>query len=105
VPKKSWIRNVRAKVIARDGGACFWCGASPIEGTLDHVVPASRGGRFTLDNLVLACRPCNAAKADMMPDEWAQFMAENPEWWRQQPLPPWAVTRDFLASCGEAAAE
>lgn len=47
--------------------------------TNDHYVPASRGGSMTR----LACYHCNHLKGDMMPDEWAAFMAENPEWWRR----------------------
>lgn len=48
-----------------------------LEATRDHVVPKSRGG----DRTVWACRLCNAIKGDMLPDEWAAFMADYPRWW------------------------
>jgi 5-methylcytosine-specific restriction endonuclease McrA len=38
--------------------------------TCDHVVPVSRGGSSTLDNLVTACLACNLAKSTMTPKEW-----------------------------------
>lgn len=38
---------------------------------IDHVMPVSRGGSNTADNLQLLCRPCNRAKHAMHPDEWA----------------------------------
>jgi 5-methylcytosine-specific restriction endonuclease McrA len=38
--------------------------------TCDHVIPVSRGGSSTLDNLVTACLACNLAKSTMTPKEW-----------------------------------
>lgn len=37
---------------------------------LDHVYPASRGGRSDADNLTVACRPCNRSKGARTPEEW-----------------------------------
>lgn len=50
-----------AAIRAAWGEACAYCGAS---GALqkDCVQPLSRGGRYTLDNVVPACRSCNASK-------------------------------------------
>jgi hypothetical protein len=45
--------------------------------TKDHVVPKSKGGRET----IIACSKCNNAKGNMMPDEWAAFMARFPNFW------------------------
>jgi hypothetical protein len=45
--------------------------------TRDHVIPRSRGGR----EKVICCWKCNSLKGDMMPDEWAAYMAANPGWW------------------------
>ncbi len=55
---------------------CFWCG-KPIRrltdtATIDHVVPLSRGGRSSLDNLVPCCGPCNLMKADSELSEWLE---------------------------------
>ena len=60
-------RNValsRRGVFARDGHSCQYCGNRAE--TLDHVVPRSRGGLHTWDNVVAACRRCNVGKADRL---------------------------------------
>jgi 5-methylcytosine-specific restriction endonuclease McrA len=48
-------------IIERDGGACVWCGREPWRRdlTAEHLLPRSRGGRTTPENLAVACRPCN----------------------------------------------
>lgn len=47
---------------------CSYCGCELNWGTatLDHVVPRSKGGTDSMDNLVLACQPCNVRKADQL---------------------------------------
>lgn len=61
----------KAKVIKRDRCICAYCGerfdARVL--TVDHIVPASRGGRLSWMNTVAACRACNSRKADCTPDE------------------------------------
>lgn len=52
----------RRAVFARDGGRCVYCGAPAT--SIDHVVPRSRGGLHTWDNVVSACRRCNHIKGD-----------------------------------------
>lgn len=39
--------------------------------TLDHVTPLSRGGSDSIENLRWTCKPCNSAKYNKMPEEWA----------------------------------
>jgi len=53
-----WIRDA---VFARDGHQCLDCG-SVHDLTLDHIFPWSRGGRDTVANLRVLCRPCNSSK-------------------------------------------
>ena len=48
-----------------------------LQPTRDHVVPQSRGGR----SIIICCLQCNGIKADMLPDQWASYMAANPGWW------------------------
>jgi hypothetical protein len=48
--------------------------------TRDHIVPLGRGGKNELANRAWACSGCNQAKGDMMPDEWAAWMAAHPDW-------------------------
>jgi 5-methylcytosine-specific restriction endonuclease McrA len=55
-----------ARLIARDGDACWYCGCSFVPGkrlrTIDHAMPLSLGGTNGLANLRLACARCNALK-------------------------------------------
>jgi 5-methylcytosine-specific restriction endonuclease McrA len=55
-------------LFARDGNVCLYCAHeySDRELTRDHVVPKSRGGRDTWDNVVAACRRCNHRKGDRL---------------------------------------
>ena len=68
-PRQVW-RLLRQAVFERDGRVCVYCGKSIGTLTCDHVVPVSRGGSSTLDNLVTACLACNVAKATRTPEEW-----------------------------------
>ena len=43
---------------------CAYCGATTESFQRDCVLPISRGGRYTLDNIVPACRSCNASKCN-----------------------------------------
>ena len=55
----------------RDRSVCLYCGNSFSDGDLtrDHVVPLSRRGRDTWDNVVAACKRCNHFKQDRTPEE------------------------------------
>ena len=61
--------EVKRAIFERDGGACTYCGSTESI-ALDHVMPWSRGGDDTADNLVLACRSCNSQKGAKTPEEW-----------------------------------
>ncbi len=54
----------RPGVFARDSHRCQYCSAAAE--TVDHVVPRSRGGAHTWDNVVAACRRCNGVKRDRL---------------------------------------
>jgi 5-methylcytosine-specific restriction protein A len=45
--------------------------------TMDHLVPLSRGGRSTKDNLVPCCKNCNNLKKGMMPLEWEEYVEKS----------------------------
>nr|WP_084100750.1 HNH endonuclease [Knoellia flava] len=45
-------------------GGCAYCGATDRPLQRDCVLPLSRGGRYTLDNIAPACGPCNASKCN-----------------------------------------
>src|SRR5204863_1043440 len=58
----------RFNLFLRDAFACQYC-QSPEDLTFDHVVPRSRGGRTTWENIVTACAPCNLRKGGRTPRE------------------------------------
>jgi len=45
-------------------GGCAYCGAAGVPLQRDCVLPISRGGRYTLDNIAPACSSCNAGKCN-----------------------------------------
>jgi len=51
-------------------GVCAYCGADGAALQRDCVLPISRGGRYTLDNVVPACRSCNASKSNSEVTSW-----------------------------------
>jgi len=57
-------------------GLCYYCGQNVRhhELTMDHLVPLSRGGRSTKDNLVPCCKSCNTKKKTMLPVEWEEYV-------------------------------
>ena len=62
--------------MARDGGLCQYCGSRA--DSIDHVVPRSRGGTHTWENVVAACRPCNVRKRDRMLHETSMGLRRRP---------------------------
>ena len=53
---------------------CAYCGKplTPEELTVEHVVPISRGGAKTAENVVPSCRSCNSSKGFRTPEEWSR---------------------------------
>lgn len=67
----------RFNLFLRDRFSCQYCGKSG-DLTFDHVVPRSRGGRTTWQNVVAACSPCNLAKANKLPREIGMLPRQPP---------------------------
>lgn len=67
----------RRGVFARDGHRCQYCGGNAE--SIDHVVPRSRGGAHTWDNVVAACRPCNVRKRDRLLTETSMRLRHHPD--------------------------
>ena len=61
------VQVSRRGVLRRDSHRCAYCGAQAA--TVDHVLPRSRGGQDTWENLVACCVRCNNAKGDRTPEE------------------------------------
>ncbi len=55
--------RVKSEVWYRDGGQCVICGAKEYK-EFDHVIPLSKGGATTVENLQILCRKCNSEKGD-----------------------------------------
>jgi 5-methylcytosine-specific restriction endonuclease McrA len=70
----------RFNVFLRDRFECQYCAeAFPApELTFDHVVPRSRGGRTTWENVVTACSCCNLVKGSRLPAEAKMFPRHRP---------------------------
>jgi 5-methylcytosine-specific restriction endonuclease McrA len=67
VPRDTHRRRItRRAVFARDGWACQYCGSRQ-NLTVDHVIPRSKGGPSTWENIVASCAPCNRRKGDRLP--------------------------------------
>jgi HNH endonuclease len=58
------LRPTRANILLRDEETCQYCGKHMRDLTLDHVIPRSRGGPSTWENLVACCRACNGRKGN-----------------------------------------
>lgn len=67
----------RKNVLRRDGHRCQYCGVAD-RLTIDHVMPKSRGGRDTWENLAAACVPCNNKKGNRTPEEAGMQLARKP---------------------------
>jgi 5-methylcytosine-specific restriction endonuclease McrA len=61
----------RKNILLRDRNTCQYCGVVLPAGelTLDHVIPRSRGGNSTWENLVACCHGCNRRKGNRMLNE------------------------------------
>ena len=86
VPRHESRKISRRAVFARDGYSCQYCGSTG-HLTLDHVIPRSRGGCTSWENVVASCAPCNVRKGSNLPHEVGMVPCNNPR-------PPTSV--DFL---------
>lgn len=68
----------RRNILRRDNNQCQYCGKITTPLTLDHIIPRSRGGMDTWDNLVTACIRCNNRKGNQTPEEAGIKLAKQP---------------------------
>ncbi len=68
----------RFNVFLRDHFVCQYCGNGE-DLTFDHLVPRSKGGQTTWDNVVTACAPCNLKKGGKLPRESGMWPALRPD--------------------------
>ncbi len=84
VPRRR-VRFSRFNVFARDKNTCQYCGRrfARNELNLDHVVPRSRNGESTWENIVCSCFVCNRIKGGRRPEEAGMRLIKKPvqpEW-------------------------
>lgn len=81
VPAMKRPAFTRFNVFLRDNFRCQYCGGQfrTKELTFDHVVPKSRGGRTSWNNIVTACQDCNIRKGDLLPGEIGMRPWTEPE--------------------------
>ncbi|HEY9612200.1 HNH endonuclease [Allocoleopsis sp.] len=68
----------RREVLRRDKHTCQYCGSTK-HLTLDHVIPRSKGGKHTWDNVVIACERCNSRKGDRTPQQAGMTLRTQPK--------------------------
>ena len=76
LPFRNRVPLNRRAVFNRDGHRCQYCGA--LAENLDHVVPRSKGGPHTWDNVVASCTPCNARKGDKLLEHTNMVLRRRP---------------------------
>jgi 5-methylcytosine-specific restriction endonuclease McrA len=79
IPNRRRAALSRRAVFLRDANECQYCGSRAEN--IDHVLPRSRGGGHTWENVVACCRRCNGAKEDRTPQEAGMRL-------RSRPAPP-----------------
>ena len=93
------VKLTRREIFIRDNYTCQYCGRSNIELTIDHVVPRSRGGGHSWDNLVSACKVCNHRKGGKSPAEARMKLRHVP----REPSPGayYAIERSLVGELHE----
>ena len=77
VPFKKIILS-RKNIIRRDNHRCQYCGIST-NLTIDHIIPKSKGGEDSWENLTAACIKCNNKKGDRTPEEAKMQLYNKPK--------------------------
>ncbi|HVT03228.1 MAG TPA: HNH endonuclease [Thermoanaerobaculia bacterium] len=82
------VKFSRGNIYLRDHNRCQYCGKkfSSSELSLDHVIPISRGGKSTWENVVCACLPCNVKKGNKLLPECNIQLIRQPHRPRWHPL-------------------
>jgi 5-methylcytosine-specific restriction endonuclease McrA len=80
IPRRLRLPCSRRGVIARDRDVCQYCGTQPGRShlTVDHVLPRSRGGATSWENVVTACRDCNHRKGGRTPEQANMALLTTP---------------------------
>jgi 5-methylcytosine-specific restriction endonuclease McrA len=82
LPRAEGRRLSRRAILARDGFRCQYCGSAR-HLTIDHIIPRSRGGLTSWENVITSCAPCNVRKGACLPSEVGMSPSRKP----RPPLP------------------
>lgn len=77
VPYRARASLSRKGVFVRDGFKCQYCGHAAEN--VDHVIPRSKGGPHTWENVVAACKACNSRKENYLPAEVGMRLRSKPQ--------------------------
>ena len=90
--RRPTVRLTRRNLMLRDGHQCQYCARKPTvrDLNIDHVLPKSRGGKDSWENLVTACRNCNLRKGWKTPDEAGMRLLRTPF------APRWSTSMQIL---------
>lgn len=96
IPRRLTLPLNRRNVFIRDDYTCQYCGRQPGRSllTMDHVVPRSRGGGLTWENIVTACMNCNQRKGNRLPEECNMLLRRQPFRPRYMAIALFAEARD-----------
>ena len=72
------LQPTRSNILLRDDETCQYCGKRTRDLTLDHVIPRSRGGQSTWENLVASCKACNGKKGNHLLKEVNMHLIRHP---------------------------
>ena len=78
------LQPTRSNIMLRDEETCQYCGKRSRELTLDHVIPRSRGGQSTWENLVASCKICNGKKGNHLLKEVNMHLLRQPRPLKQE---------------------
>ena len=95
------VRLTRRNLMIRDQYQCQYCGRRPTlrELNVDHVIPRSRGGQDSWENLVVSCRTCNLRKGRRTPVEASMTLLSTPH------HPRWSTATQIRLATREPFAE
>ena len=90
VSRNTSTRNKHRRIVSKDRPSCHWCHEEidydahhldPLSFQIDHVIPISKGGSDTLDNLVASHRKCNRSKSDKLDYHPGVTFVTERNWW------------------------
>ena len=92
------VRLTRRNLMLRDQHQCQYCSRRPSlrDLNVDHVIPRSRGGSDSWENLVVSCRSCNLKKGRRTPDEAGMSLLRTPQ------KPRWSTAAHILLAARES---